>query len=84
VIGGADGKSLAQAPETLYLLSPLIKPGWPNRCVIAQDHEFVVTDPKCPNFGDTCIFRSFLGYLSAHTSIIGLTMKRLVRSYSTN
>ena len=45
------GKSLAQAPETLYLLAPLLnficsRP----MCVIAQDHEFVVTDPKCPNF----------------------------------
>ena len=45
------GKSLAQAPETLYLLAPLLKPGWPSMCVIAQDHEFVVTDPKCPNSG---------------------------------
>jgi hypothetical protein len=45
------GRSLAQAPETLYLLSPLLKSGWPNMCVIAQDHEFVVTDPKYPSFG---------------------------------
>ena len=66
------GKSLAQAPETLYLLSPLLKPGWPNMCVIAQDHEFVVTDPKCPNLEQPeatwCNHQRFEGFLSGYLS----------------
>jgi hypothetical protein len=41
------GKTPAQAPETLYLLVQITL-FEPKRCVIAQDHEFVVTDPQRP------------------------------------